>query len=122
MNPLVLLSLIPTWAYKWIAVALVVGAAWGHGYIKGSSGARAVCEEKARQAQVAADKQDRKAQDQISVQEKSTDAELAELAKKQAARIKELEANATLTSPACVYPMPDPVKHPVPRGVRARPG
>lgn len=114
------LAFIPAWAYKWIAIVLIVGAAWTHGYVKGGSSARAVCEEKARQAQLAADKQDKRAQDQITTQEKSTDTELAELAKKQAARIEELEKNAQVTSPSCIYPMPAPSKQPA-RGLRAQP-
>jgi hypothetical protein len=105
---------------RYVLIGVMAVAIWGHGYFKGGAHVRAQCEEKARQAQVAADKQDKTAQQQIIVQEKTTDAELEELAKKQAARIKELEANASVTSPSCTYPLPPPTRQPA-RGVRAQP-
>ena len=30
-----LLSLVPSFAWRWLALALLVAAAWGHGYVKG---------------------------------------------------------------------------------------
>lgn len=117
---LALFTGVPPIVWKILAVAVIIGSIYGAGYIKGGSAARAACEEKARQAQIGANKQDKKADDQVRQGEVQVDVTMQELAKKQAARIKELEGNATVTTPSCVYPMPAPSKQPA-RGVRAQP-
>ena len=112
---------IPFWLLKIGGVVAIIAAVWGHGYIKGSNTMRAACEEKARQAIAAADKQDNTARERIIVQEKVVDEELKKLNDAQAQRIKELEANVQTVSPSCVYPMPAPKYKPPAGGVRGQP-
>ena len=55
-------SSIPDWLKKFLATIIVLGAVFIAGDIRGARVARAQCEEQARRAQVAADKQDLEAE------------------------------------------------------------
>lgn len=106
---------------RYAILGLVAAALWGHGYFKGGAHVRAQCEEKARQAQEAANRQDNTAGQRQAESDVKVDAELRDLTAKQAARIKELETNANALQPTCIYPLPAPKRNPPAPGVRAAP-
>lgn len=99
------IALIPAAVWKWLAVAVILVASHFYVYEKGNEHAKAVCEEKARQAQVAADTQDKQAGTEVQTQDNELTAQLQAQKVKDDAAIEDLKSQLAKKpgDPQCVY-------------------
>lgn len=102
------LKVVPSWAWKLIAVFLVLLVVFLYGYNKGKGVERARCEERARIAQEAANTQDTTADKEVRDQERMIVQSLTQQKKVDDARIAELQTQLQKRVPAgktdpCLY-------------------
>lgn len=109
---------IPDWLKKFIATIAVLGMVFAAGDIRGSRVERAKCEERARLAQDAADRQDLQAERDGRAQDLEITNALTQQKKVDDETIERLRKQLSATGSKCVYDKSN--ADPEPRGRRLR--
>jgi hypothetical protein len=108
MLPLAIFAAVPSWLWKTLGALGILVAVYFYGDVKATHREQAKCEAAARAAQVAADKQDTTAQQQVQQDDGRVAAALETQKEEFDARIKSLQGQLEISHPSCIYPMPKP--------------